>query len=114
MSHQQRLLVHMGQWALAGASVRRRQLQVLRLPTSTQQCVHSSHSLARAVSLFSLQPYHMAVQRLSEMTDRVHVPQMAAAVPEGVRLQERQRCIMGACNETPLHSTCPSRLDPWL
>ena len=43
------------------------------------------------------------------MTDRVHVPQVAAAVPERIRLQQRERCIMCTSNIAALQqalSTC--------
>lgn len=56
-----------------------------------------------------LRQCHVSVQRLPGMADRVHVPQVAAAIPKGVRLQQRQRCIVCTSNEGSLQqalSTC--------
>ena len=50
-----------------------------------------------------------ATAKATGRTDRVHVPQVAAAIPEGVRQQERQRCIMCTSDKAALQqalSTC--------
>jgi hypothetical protein len=51
-------------------------------------------------------------QALLGVADRVHVPQVAAAVPEGIRLEKRQRCVVCTSDEAALKqalSTCAYR-----